>query len=242
MKQLLMMAALAGLSVAALGAPASAQTGPPQRHLVYDATVGIQNDTHDTDSSVRMDSYHDTGDTQYQGTASDQVQIAVDVYGVEPDGGLVTKVSESARTNRAAAPVTCVVYPSTNTVCADGDVHPEEYAVLRTLSPKFFDPSALDSKGHWHQGDEAAGVSIDFTMTGTSNGVAQIDADTKEKLEKNGNMVGNAKYTYDIAKTVPIKLSDYQTLHQATGKPGSYANIIFDITAQLASDTGVAKN
>jgi hypothetical protein len=243
--QRFILSAMAAFGVVAAASPALAQTGPPQRHLVYDFTVGVSNDSHDAESATRLSgggaNLNGTGDAQYDATASDKGEIAVDVFGVEPDGGLVVKVSESARANRSAAPVTCVVYPTTNVPCAQGQVSPEELAVLRTLSPKFFDAGALDAKGHWHEGSDAAGISIDYAMLANANGVVTIEGQTKQTLPQDGSLVGAEKYTYDVAKTVPTQLTDYQTVRQRSG-PGQYSNTIFDITATLASDSGAGKS
>lgn len=250
MRRLILFIAVLGLAGAAL--PATAQQQQPQRHLVYDFSVGITNDTHDTDASSRINgmnagggaTMNGTGDTSYMGIASDTGKITVDAYGVEPDTGLVVKVSETAqRGNRSAAPVECVVYPTTNVVCADGQVNPEEMSVLRTLSPKFFDPAALDTKRHWHEGSAAAGVSLDFTVTGTSGDMVTIEEDNNQKIAggQGGTVHGTATFTYDVAKTITTQMKEYDTIRQQTG-PGQYANITVDVTASLDTDSVAAKN
>lgn len=236
--------ALAAIAVAFLAVPATADQ-TVQRHLVYDFTVGVQNDTHDTNASSRMNNdagganVNGTGDTSYMGVASDKGTISVDVLGVEPDGGIVVKVGENGQNVRKAAAVECVVYPTTNSVCASGEVFPEELAVIRTLSPKFFDPSALDAKHHWHQGSEAAGVSLDFTAGSPSGTVVPISENDDEKVAggQNGTMHGTATYSYDMSKNVSTQLKEYDTIRKQMGA-GQYANIVIDITAQLATDSG----
>jgi hypothetical protein len=231
-----------GLTLAAL--PAAAQQ-TVQRHLVFDFTVGVQNDTHDTDASSKMvndaggANANGTGDTSYLGIASDKGTIPVDVFGVEPDGGLVVKVSEDGQNVRKAAAVECVVYPTTNVICASGQVYPEELAVVRTLSPKFFDPSTLDAKHHWHQGSEAAGVSLDFIAGTPAGTIVPISENDDEKVQggQGSTMHGTDTYSYDMAKNVATQLKEYDTIRKQMG-PGQYANIIIDITAQLATDSG----
>ncbi|HEX8805745.1 MAG TPA: hypothetical protein VF741_02305, partial [Candidatus Aquilonibacter sp.] len=56
-------------------------------------------------------------------------------------------------------------------------------------------------------------------------------------------MHGTDTYSYDMAKNVATQLKEYDTIRKQMG-PGQYANIIVDITAQLATDSGTtaAKN
>ncbi len=237
---------LAVLALAVSALPAAAQQ-TVQRHLVYNFTVGVQNDTHDTDASSKMNDINGsntngTGDTSYMGVASDKGTIPVDVFGVEPDGGLVVKVSEEGGNVRRAAAVECVVYPTTNVICASGQVFPEELAVIRTLSPKFFDPSALDAKHHWHQGSDAAGVSLDFIAGTPAGTVVPISENDDEKVAggQGGTLHGTDTYSYDMAKNVSTELKEYDTIRKQTGA-GQYSNIIIDITAQLATDSPAAK-
>jgi hypothetical protein len=235
--------ALAATALMLAAVPASAQT--VQRHLVFDFSVGVQNDTHDTDASSKMSNdlnganINGTGDTSYLGIASDKGTIPVDVFGVEPDGGLVVKVGENGQNVRKAAPVECVVYPTTNVICASGQVFPEELAVIRTLSPKFFDPSTLDAKHHWHQGSDVAGVSLDFTAGTPAGTIVPISENDDEKVAggQGSTMHGTDTYSYDMSKNVSTQLKEYDTIRKQMG-PGQYANIIIDITAQLATDSG----
>ncbi|MBV8638339.1 MAG: hypothetical protein JO322_09655 [Candidatus Eremiobacteraeota bacterium] len=238
---------LAVLSIAFSVSPASAAADQPaaQRHLVYTFDVGIQNDSHDTNSAVRFNGEGNgsvvtgTGDTQYQGTGSDMGQISVDVQGVETDGGLVVSVSEQAKKYRTAGATTCVVYANTNVVCGAGTVNPEEISVMRTLSPHFFDSTALDAKKHWHEGSDAAGIGIDYTVMGIDNGIVTIDAQRNEKFQGStrGTTSSTAKYTYDMNKLMPTAITEYTTIREETG-PGQYSNITIDLKATLATDSG----
>jgi hypothetical protein len=240
----------AAVGLAALGIPASAAQSPVQRHLVYNFSVGVQDDSHDTDASIKLtggpvpgDNYG-SGNTSYASLTSDTGTIDVDVFGVEADGGLVVKVAEHAqRTNRTLNAVTCVVYPTTNTVCGDGQVNPEEMAVLRTLSPRFFDPSSLDAKHHWHEGNDAAGISLDFTAGVPAGTLVPIteDADQKTGGVQGNTLHGTDTYTYDMSKNVATELKEYDTIRRQTGA-GQYTNSIIDITATLATDSVTAKN
>jgi hypothetical protein len=244
------MRALLSVLVASLvcagAAPALAQE-QPLRHLVYTFTVGVQNDTHDTNTNARSyDSSGNitavgTGDVSYKGIGSDKGTIAVDVMNLEPDGGLVVGVSEDGQNNRKATAVECVVYPTTNVICATGEVYPEELAVIRTLSPRFFNPSTLDAQHHWHQGNIDAGVSLDFIAGTPAGAIVPISENDDEKVQggQGSTLHGTDTYSYDIAKDVPTQLKEYDMIRKQLG-PGQYSNIIIDITAQLATDSGVA--
>ncbi len=240
---------LAVLSIAFSVSPASASADQPaaqQRHLVYAFNVGIQNDSHDTNSAVRNTgaglngtTVFGTGDTQYLGTGSDKGQIMVDVQGVEQDGGLVVGVAEKAQNYRSASSVTCVVYSNTNVVCGTGTVNPEEISVLRTLSPHFFDPSALDAKKHWHEGSDAAGIGIDYTVAAMNNGILTIDAERRQSFQGStrGTTQSTATYLYDMNNFMPTAISEYTMIREETG-PGQYSNITIDLKVNLASDSG----
>lgn len=177
-----------------------------------------------------------TGDASFQGSASDKGQISVDYLGVETDGGLVLTVAEAAQNGRNAGSNTCVVYPNTNIICGTGTTNPEELAIIRTLSPKFFDPTALDANRHWHVGVDSAGVSIDFTAKPGTGGAMRIDSQRTEK-SKSGDMTSaTASYTYDTSRLVPTSLKEYTQVRDQT-TPGQYTNYVTDITATLASDS-----
>lgn len=244
MQRLTTLLAVLSIAFSASPAPASADQPAAQRHLVYAFDVGIQSDSHETDSAVKGLSgggnAFGTGDTHYGGTGSDKGQISVDVQGVETDGGLVVGVSEKANNYRTAAPVTCVVYANTNVVCGSGIVNPEEISVLRTLSPHFFDPTALDAKKHWHEGNDAAGIGIDYTVASMSDaGIITINAERTEKFQgaARGTTQSTAKYTYDMNKLMPTAITEYTTIREETG-PGQYSNVTIDLKANLAADNG----
>ncbi len=215
-----------------------------QRHLVYDFSVGVTNDTHDTNMSTRSTglgnggSVHGTGDTQYGGNASDKGEITVDVMGLQSDGGLVTTVSESARTNRSSPPTSCVAYANTYVACAQGQVNPEEMAVLRTMNPKFFDTSNGNPKAHWHFGDAGGPVSIDFTAAKRSDGLLDVTSDRQENSSGAHSVKAttSAKYIYDATGLVAKTLTEYQTIREQDG-PGQYTNLTVQTNAQLVTDT-----
>jgi len=210
----------------------------PTRHLVYDYTVGTKSDSISDNNEIATGA----ATSDLGGSGSDSGQIIVDISGVEPDGGLVLAVSETSRSNHSAKPATCVVYSNTNVVCGAGDVHPEEMSVIRTLSPKFFDASNLDAHRHWQVSNAAAGVTIDFTATPNADGTSLGIVSERHEKASNGNTVdAEGKYSYDTAKLIPTSLSEYQTVRQQNGA-GAYTTIIIDVTAKLASDSGLGKS
>ena len=248
-------------------APAFAQD-QPQRHLVYNFTLGVQSDTHDKQSQVSYENapgagtpvgplhpgvaagggdtqmVTGTGDTQYHGVASDTGTISVDVHGMRPDGGLQVEVSEAGRNYRKAAPMTCAVYPTTKIACA-GEIFPEEAVVLSTLSPTFFDPTRLDTKNHWRDSNDIPGVTLDFTASAPSGSIVSISEQKSQKVHGGlgGNTVGSATFAYDTVRRVTTALKAYETIRPQQGQPGQYTNTIIDITATLATDSGTtAKN
>jgi hypothetical protein len=241
MKCYVIVAAVSLWAFSALSAPVSAQT-KVERTLVYSFSVGVSNDTTDTSMSNQMSSNGADmqGTNEYTDETSDQGTITVGVLGIEPDGGLVTNVSENARRNRTLAPVPCVVYPNSNIVCGtNGRVSPEERSVLRTLNPKFFDPSALDSKGQWTI-DPAPGVSLTFTAGKPDNGIIPING-TRDEHTIDSSLHSEATYAYDMAKFMPTSIKEYETIRQQKG-PGGYATFTVDVTASLTSDSTAQKS
>lgn len=247
MQRLLFLLAVLSIAFSVSPAPAAADQPAAQRHLVYTFDVGIQNDSHDTNSAVRFNGTSNggaggevtgTGDTAYGGTGSDMGQILVDVQGIETDGGLVVSVSEKAKNYRNAGATACVVYGNTNVVCGTGTVNPEEIDVLRTMSPHFFEASDLDANKHWHEGSDAAGIGIDYTVAANNNGILTINAQRNEKFQGavRGTTSSSAKYTYDMNKLLPTAITEYTTIREETG-PGQYSNITIDFKATLATDS-----
>jgi hypothetical protein len=260
--------AIASLLMGVLASPAPAQE-TPQRHLVYNFTLGVQSDAHVKQSQVQWSNpvngptegskldqpgtaqggadammVTGTGDEQHLGVASDKGTIAVDVQGMRSDGGLQVEVSEAGQSYRKAAPMVCAVYPTTKVACG-GEILPEEAAVLSTLSPSFFDPSRLDGKNHWHEDGGVPGVSLEFTASAPSGSVITIAENKNAKTAGGlgGTTAGSATFTYDTVRRVTTALKAYDTERPSQGQPGQYTNIILDITATLVSDSGTtAKN
>ncbi|MBV8638970.1 MAG: hypothetical protein JO322_12875, partial [Candidatus Eremiobacteraeota bacterium] len=91
----------------------------------------------------------------------------------------------------------------------------------------------------WHEGSDAAGIGIDYTVMGIDNGIVTIDAQRNEKFQGStrGTTSSTAKYTYDMNKLMPTAITEYTTIREETG-PGQYSNITIDLKATLATDSG----
>jgi hypothetical protein len=229
-----------------LPAGAAIAQAPPTRHLVYDFTVGVANDDVKQNNAAQWDGMSTSpevvngpGYDDKSLKATDKGQIMVDVNGVQSDGGLMVTVSETARTNRSQGPVTCVVYADTRELCSVSDVQPEEQAVLRALSPKFFDANALDANHHWQVSHGTS--KTDFTADPGTDGVSvAITSERVQNATNGSSVVVHAKYAYDTAKRIPTSMTEYQTMRQQNGA-GEYSTVIVDTTATLVSDSGIAK-
>jgi hypothetical protein len=229
MQRLFLFVAIVAITTLGCGRIALADA-PSKRHLVYDFTVGVSSTQHFNSSQAG------TGDNAIAGVVADKGQISVDYLGVESDGGLVVNVSEAAHATRTLAATTCVVYANTNVLCGSANVNPEEYSIIRTLSPKFFDATALDANRHWKVEVANAGVSIDFTAAPGANGVLSIDSKRVEKSVSGDLTNAEGKYTYEIARFLPTSIKEYTKMHQQS-RPGAYADITIDLQATLTSDS-----
>lgn len=230
-------AVMAAVVLVLLTAPASAQQS--KRHMVFSYSVGIRNDSRESTSMGNNSGNGgaNNGANSYSANASDKGEITVDIMGVQPDGGLVVSTSQTGKT-RIQAPTTCVVYPTTNVVCTDANTFPEQLAVLRTLSPKFFNGANLDANRHWRVADSGAAITIDFNVTPESSGMLDI-ASQRDQTFKGalaGSVHATANYVYNPARYVPASVKEYTIVRQETG-PGQYSNITIDVTAQLAKDS-----
>ncbi len=203
----------------------------PVRTLVYSFTVGVTNAS--SDASMATQSNNTRGQTSDLGT------ITITVRGVEPDGGLVVDIAEAARTNRSVAPATCVTYSSTNVICG-ATVTPEETSVLRTLNPKFFDPSALDTKGHWSIATPASsGVTIDYIAAKSATPGSVDISGTRDEKSPQTTVHSEMTYAYDTAKLVSTQVKEYQTIRVNQGAQRSVITV--DITANLTTDSGLGQ-
>ncbi|MGB6985119.1 MAG: hypothetical protein WBD74_03985 [Candidatus Aquilonibacter sp.] len=196
----------------------------PGRVLVYSFTVGINDRTVDSAAGEHGD--------VHRNEVSDLGTITVTVVGLDPGGGLVVNVAESARTNRSVAPATCIIFSNTNVMCGSSVVTPEETSILRPLNPKFVDPTTLDAKGHWHIAP-GSGVSIDYTVSQNAGGFAITG--TRDESSPQGTVHSEMTYTYDAAKVVTTHVHEYQTVREQSGAVNALTTI--EVQGTLTSDS-----
>jgi hypothetical protein len=240
-----------------LASPAYAQE-PATRHLVYNFSMGVQSDTHaiatappeapvirQGGSGAPINDQGPRGQTttssESSGVASDSGAIRVDVFAPQADGGLHVRVSEASHSSRTAAPVDCIVYPSTSVDCGKS-ISSEAALVVSTLSPQFFQPATLDAKNHWNVATNVPDLSLDFTASAPKGSVVWIPEERNQKLRSGpgGTLHSLATFTYDTVKRLSTDVKDHETIQR--GESGQSSNITVDITATLTSDSQTAKN
>jgi hypothetical protein len=247
-------ALILAVATASAALPADGQESPA-RHLVYTFTMGVQSDTHAIVATApqmqpggtavhindQAPANKSASSSESSGVSSDAGTIDVDVFTAQADGGLHVRVSETSHSSRNASPTDCVVYPSTSVACGTR-ISSEAALVLSTLSPQFFQPSALDAKNHWSVRTNVPGLSLDFTASAPKDSVVWITEDRKQKLSSGsgGTLRGSATFAYDTGKRLSTDVKDHETIEQ--GDSGQSSNTTVDISATLASDSGPVKN
>jgi hypothetical protein len=206
-------------STIAAGAVANAPAAPI-RHTVYSFTYLTQSDL--TEQTSGLEGGPESGMKHYGAGTQDQGTVTVDVNGVQADGGLLVSVSESARQDRSAAPVTCAVYGDTRVVCEpDKKVNEEEYSLLRFMGRQFFDPSKLDPRQHWHIASDSNGFSMasDFTVSGGTTSAESITEQTTVKAggSQPFTTTTDGKIMYNADLTIPISISQDSFQRQSQG-------------------------
>jgi hypothetical protein len=257
--------ALAYILVLVNLSPALAVTQHGKRHLVYSFNIGVNDNTDISKSAAPIDFDMDAckgqrtpsgvplcgalanqnieqhGVSSYADAASDKGQISIDVAGVQPDGALVVTVTETAD-RRSNAATDCLIYQDTTVKCA-GAVTPEEFAVMRTLSPKFLDPAFSDEGRHWLVEHGTQNVPSEFTVESKTSSSVTVDEQRAIKMAgaNRGTISTEAKYTYDETRLLPTSISEYTFLHYERDA-GHTRNATVDITAHLIEDSAVGKN
>jgi hypothetical protein len=222
-------ALLATAAFAAVPAAASAQT--PLRHLVYNFDVTLT-------SNIEMQNY--SGTSSGGNLTGDRGQIVVDVLQVQPDQGLVVRISENARETRSAEPAMCVTYGTGQFVCdPNKKVNDEEIALLRILGKNFVNSAQIDAKGSWTYGttspageetskyhidaDKAGMLDISFTRQLQANGPQSASAETEGKIVYNQNL------------NVPVSESEDTVTREESGQ--NYNRLEQQVTLNLATDS-----
>jgi len=219
--------------VAALvcGAVARADDTKPIRHLVYSFDVTLT-------SNLAQQSY--AGTSQATGSNGDRGQIIVDVLQVQPDTGIVVRISESARNTRSAEPTTCVTYGNGQFICeTDKKINEEEYTLLRLLGKNFVNRAQLDAKHHWMYGTDSAASAetSDYTIDSDKNGILGIALSRQQRVKgaQGYTATTEGKLTYNERMSVPLSDTE-DTVTRAEGG-ASYNRFEQQISLNLVSDS-----
>jgi hypothetical protein len=258
-----------GATAAALFFVISAQRAgadtKPLRHLEYTFTYG-SNTTIAIDSSGPTNSAINPGDAgtvtggrmshgtsgasepvsnsgsgTLGGSGADQGTIDVDVVALQPDSGLVVRVSEIANGSRSNPAATCVVYPNTYVIC-DPDTSPndEETTLLRYLGRGFVNSAAIDAKNHWNITDSnpAMTINANYTIASASGNTLHIDESRLiTTIGVNGGTQNTeGKIAYDSSRTVPLNIQTYEIERSEHGI-GQVSERKTEIELSLTSDT-----
>jgi len=203
----------------------------PIRHLVYNFDITLSSAlAQETGSGT----YHSSGGT------GDRGQIVADIIAVQPDTGLVVRISENARETRSAEPAMCVTYGDGQLICEnDKKINEEEYTLLRLLGKGFVNRSEIDAKNHWtfSTNSEAMNETSDFTINSESNGVLRIGLLREQRVKgaQGFTATTHGNLLYNERLSVPV--SDTEDTVTRTQSGMSYDNLEQQITLNLATDS-----
>lgn len=214
----------------------------PIRHLVFN--FGVSLDTTRTQHDSGIGGGPVSGSVDSRASNSDTGQIVVDVMGVQPDTGLVVKISEQGRNQRNSTPTMCVTYAMGNVMCENaGDVNEEEYSLLRVLGKDFVNPVLLDSKHHWRTSAQmatngGAQETNDYTVDSMDGDIYKISF--TRVLDANGAQAFNAstqgRITYNVKQSVPTNLTEDTITRKSLGN-GDYDTVEQKMSFSLTSDS-----
>jgi hypothetical protein len=215
----------------ASAAAARADDQKPIRHLVYNFDITLT-------SNLSQENY--SGTSHATGTNADRGQIVVDVLAVQPDTGLVVRISENARDTRSAEPAMCVTYGNGNFICESGKkINEEEYTLLRLIGKNFVDTAGLDAKHHWSYGTSSADSDekSDYTIDSNKNDMLNISLSRvfKAKGAQGYTATTEGRLTYDQKMSVPVNDTE-DTITRYDGAQ-SYNRLEAQISLSLASDS-----
>jgi hypothetical protein len=218
---------------AAVGAAGAARADgqKPIRHLVYNFDVMFTN-------SSSQESY--SGTTNSSANNGDRGQIIADVLAVQPDTGLVVRISETARNTRSADPAMCVTYGNGQFICETSKkINEEEYTLLRLIGKNFINTAQIDAKNHWSYGTSGGDTDekSDYTISSNKNGVLAISLSRtlKYKGAQGYTATTEGQLVYDQNMSLPVHDSE-DTITRYDGVQ-SYTRLEAQITLSLASDS-----
>lgn len=232
---------LAAALGASVGSAARAADVKPIRHLAYAFDVAFASVETDHSSGIGGEG---SGVTDYRAGNGDKGTISVDVLAVQPDTGLVVRISEEARETRSAKPAMCVVYGNGTPVCDTSvKINEEELTLLRLLGRTFVDQSQIDSKHHWQSATTSPTFSetSDFTIAGEAGGVLKINGQRVSKSEgaQASRTTTNLQIDYDQNKLVPTLVKEDTVMRQNIGM-GRDNRLSSMTTLTLVSDSMTA--
>lgn len=225
----------------AAGTVAQADDQKPIRHLVFNMGVTIATTQTQKTSGIGGDGPA-SGSVDSKGSVSDTGTIVADVIAVQPDSGLVVRVSEQGRGDRNNEPTMCVTYGTGTVVCdqSKGGPNEEEFSLLRILGRDFVNPVLMDSKKHWRTSSQGAGgqETNDYTVNAQNGDI--YDISFQRVLEVSGAQSYNAstqgKIVYNQKLSVPTSMTE-DTITRRNGIGGDYTTIDQKMTFSLATDS-----
>lgn len=222
---------LAALFASAATTCVHADTAKPVRHLVYAMSVNI---------SGRLSQQGYAGTTTRNGDTGDRGQLMVDVLAVQPDSGVVVRISEEARGSRSADPATCVTYGTGQIICETGKkINEEEYTLLRLLGKDFVNPALMDSHHHWQLSSSSADTTEvnDYTLSSQTDGMATIvlSRDLKVRGPQGFDASTTGHVGYNLRLDVPVSVTEETETRAQSGD--SYSRVDKMVTLKLESDS-----
>ena len=225
----------------AAGTIAQADDQKPIRHLVFNMGVTIATTLTQHTSGIGGDGPA-SGSVDSKGSDSETGTIVADIMAVQPDTGLVVRVSEQARGDRNNEPTMCVTYGTGTIVCdmSKGGPNEEEMSLLRVLGRDFVNPVLMDANKHWRTSSEIPGgkETNDYRIDSQTGDLADISY--QRVLDMGGAQSFNAstqgKIVYNQKLSVPTSMVE-DTITRKNGMGGDYTTVDQKMTFTLASDS-----
>lgn len=228
-------------AAAALSAGTALADGAPIRHLVYKFDVNFT--TTSTVHSSGMDGDGPaSGTSDYRMGSDDDGTISVDVLQVQPDSGLVVRVSEQARLRRSSPPTLCVVYGTGSTICdqSHGELNEEEMTLMRFLGRNFVNTSVMDAKKHWQYASTApqGSETSDYTVSKIDGNLMNITYQRELKVAGASpfNATTEGSLSYNDLLSMPVSVNE-DTITQKNGIGGNADKIEQKVDLSLSSDS-----
>jgi hypothetical protein len=175
----------------------------PLRTMTYHFTM----DARGFYGSASMSQYGAASDNGYGESAAASGTIRVDVIRATEDGGLVVDLTEHVdRQMRDMQTLRCAVYGRDQSVICDQnlDATPEQNVLLQYLGRFFYEPSRVDSKGHWHVSTPMRNEKVDddYTVTKTDGNLLTISISRAQSMASFESKT-SGEMTYDAALEAP---------------------------------------